>query len=45
MSIVNAEQLNRNVSVLITTSVLDNSVNLKGIHNIVVSEIPKVKCL
>lgn len=45
MSIVHAEQLNKNVSVLITTSVLDNGVNLKGIHNIVVSEMSKVKCL
>lgn len=45
MSIVKNEKLNDNIHVLITTSVLDNGVNLTGIHNIVVSDMSKVKCL
>lgn len=45
MSIVKNEKLDKNIHVLITTSVLDNGVNLTGIHNIVVSDMSKVKCL
>lgn len=43
--IVNNERLNKDTSVLISTSVLDNGVNLTGIRNIVVSEMTKTKCL
>jgi hypothetical protein len=39
------EKLNRHTYVLISTSVLDNGVNLNGIHNIVISDISKVKSL
>jgi hypothetical protein len=39
------EKLNKYTFVLISTSVLDNGVNLKGIKNIVVSDVSKVKCL
>ena len=42
---VKNEKLDPDVYVLITTSVLDNGVNLAGIHNIVVSDMSKVKCL
>lgn len=45
MSIVKNEKLDKNTHVLITTSVLDNGVNLTGIQNIVVSDMSKVKCL
>ena len=45
MSMVKNEKLDTNVFVLITTSVLDNGINLTGIHNIVVSDMSKVKCL
>lgn len=44
-SMVLNERLNKSTYVLITTSVLDNGVNLTGIDNIVVSEMSKVKCL
>lgn len=44
-SLVLNEKLNKNTYVLITTSVLDNGVNLTGIDNIVVSDMLKVKCL
>lgn len=43
--IVNNERLNKDTSVLISTSVLDNGVNLTGIKNIVVSEMTKTKCM
>lgn len=43
--IVNEEKLNKDTYVLISTSVLDNGVNLTGISHIVVSDIEKVKCL
>lgn len=43
--IVKKEELSGDTYVLITTSVLDNGVNLKGIDNIVVSDMSKVKCL
>lgn len=43
--IVKNERLNKDTYVLITTSVLDNGVNLKGIKNIVVSDMTKAKCL
>ena len=39
------ERLDKNTFVLITTSVLDNGVNLTGINNIVVSDMERVKCL
>lgn len=44
-SMVLNEKLNSDTYVLISTSVLDNGVNLTGIHNIVVSDMSKVKCL
>ena len=43
--IVKNEKLNKDTYVLISTSVLDNGVNLKGIKNIVVSDMTKAKCL
>lgn len=43
--IVNNERLNEDTYVLISTSVLDNGINLKGIKNIVVSDMTKTKCL
>lgn len=43
--IIHAEKLVGGIQVLITTSVLDNGVNLKNIDNIVVSDMSKVKCL
>ncbi|MBD5155771.1 MAG: DEAD/DEAH box helicase family protein [Oscillibacter sp.] len=45
MSMVKSEELGKGTYVLITTSVLDNGVNLKGINNVVVSDMAKVKCL
>ncbi len=39
------ETLNKDIYVLISTSVLDNGVNLRGIDNIVISDMEKVKCL
>ena len=44
-SMVLNERLDKNTFVLITTSVLDNGVNLTGINNIVVSDMERVKCL
>lgn len=44
-AIVEAEKLIGDTRVLITTSVLDNGVNLTGIDNIVISDMSKVKCL
>lgn len=38
-------RLDKDTYVLITTSVLDNGVNLTGIKNVVVSDMSKVKCL
>ncbi len=43
--IIHAEKLVGGIQVLVTTSVLDNGVNLKNIDNIVVSDMSKVKCL
>ena len=43
--IVKNERLNKDTYVLISTSVLDNGVNLTGIKNIVVSDMEKCKCL
>lgn len=43
--IILKEQLINGISVLISTSVLDNGVNLKNIDNIVVSDMSKVKCI
>lgn len=43
--IVSEEKLDNNTYVLISTSVLDNGINLNGIDNIVVSDISKVKIL
>lgn len=43
--IVMNEKLNKDTYVLISTSVLDNGVNLTGIKNIVVSDMEKSKCL
>lgn len=45
MEIVRNEALVNGIYVLITTSVLDNGINLKNIDNIVVSDMSKVKCL
>lgn len=45
MAIVEKEALDKDTYVLISTSVLDNGVNLAGIKNIVVSDMAKVKCL
>lgn len=43
--IVKSEKLNKDTYVLISTSVLDNGMNLTGIKNIVVSDMAKTKCL
>ena len=43
--IVKNERLNKDTYVLISTSVLDNGVNLTGIKNIVVSDMDKSKCM
>lgn len=43
--IVKNERLNKDTYVLISTSVLDNGINLGGINNIVVSDMDKSKCL
>ena len=43
--ILKNERLNKDTYVLISTSVLDNGVNLTGIKNIVVSHMEKTKCL
>lgn len=43
--IVKNERLNKDTYVLISTSVLDNGVNLTGIKNIVVSDMEKAKCM
>ncbi len=43
--IVKNEKLDKDTYVLISTSVLDNGINLKGIKNIVLSELVKTKCL
>lgn len=43
--ILSQEKLNKDTYVLISTSVLDNGVNLTGIKNIVVSDMEKSKCL
>lgn len=43
--IVKNARLNKDTYVLISTSVLDNGINLKGIKNIVVSDMTKTKCL
>lgn len=45
MRMVQDARLDKDTYVLITTSVLDNGVNLTGIKNIVVSDMSKVKCL
>ena len=45
MAIIKKERLGKNTHVLISTSVLDNGVNLEDIDNIVVSDISKTKCL
>lgn len=43
--IVQEEKLVKGIQVLITTSVLDNGVNLTGIDHIVVSDMSKSKCI
>lgn len=43
--IVADEKLGKNIKVLISTSVLDNGINLRDIDNIVVSSMEKIKCL
>lgn len=45
ISMVKNEKLSKDTYVLITTSVLDNGINLTNIDNIVVSDMEKVKCL
>lgn len=45
MKMIKNEKLDEDTYVLISTSVLDNGVNLKSIDNIVVSDMEKVKCL
>lgn len=44
-NMVLTERLDRETSVLIATSVIDNGVNFRDIDNIVISDISKVKCL
>lgn len=44
-SIVLEEKLSKDIYVLISTSVLDNGINLRGIKNIVVSDLSKEKVL
>lgn len=43
--IVKNAKLNKDTYILISTSVLDNGINLEGINNIVVSDMEKSKCL
>lgn len=43
--IIQEEKLVKGIQVLITTSVLDNGVNLTGIDHIVVSDMSKSKCI
>lgn len=43
--ILENEKLGKDISVLISTSVLDNGINLRDIDNIVVGSMEKVKCL
>lgn len=45
MEMVKNERLGKNLYVLISTSVLDNGINLTNVDNIVVSDMSKVKCL
>lgn len=45
MKMVKEGKLGKDTYVLITTSVLDNGVNLDGIKNVVVSDMSQVKCL
>lgn len=45
MKMVKDEKLGKNLYILISTSVLDNGINLTNIDNIVVSDMSKVKCL
>lgn len=44
-SMVKNEALDKDIYVLISTSVLDNGVNLNNINNIVVSDMSRTKCL
>lgn len=44
-SILDKERLGRDVDVLITTSVLDNGVNLRDVDNIVVSNMSREECI
>ena len=44
-NIVKDEELPGNTQVLLTTSVLDNGVNIKYVNNIVVSDMDQVECL
>lgn len=44
-NILNKEKLGKDTFVLISTSVLDNGINLTGITRIVVSDMDKTKCL
>lgn len=44
-AIVHEEKFVKEIQVLITTSVLDNGINLKGIDHIVLSDMSKIKCL
>lgn len=43
--IVKNAKLNKDTYILISTSVIDNGINLEGINNIVVSDMEKSKCL
>ena len=45
MKMVEQEKLNKDTYILISTSVLDNGVNLNGINHIVISDMDEVRCL
>lgn len=45
LSMIQKERLGEDIYVLITTSVLDNGVNLRDVDHIVVSDMAQVKCL
>lgn len=45
MKMIEQEKLDKNTYILISTSVLDNGVNLNGINHIVISDMDKIKCL
>jgi superfamily II DNA or RNA helicase len=44
-SVIENERLGNDISVLITTSVLDNGVNFRDIDNVVIADISRAKCI